>query len=133
VDKKYYFLNTALERLRSEGWQYVGLTGRYSGKLLTEKDAPTHKNQFVFFTHTIEKLKLKQVEEEYYKMAEKVADTTTSSEQIRGTHDLYPPSPDQAIIQMTSDIPEPVKKTVNSIIKSYKPVEQDHEHSQSIK
>jgi hypothetical protein len=130
VDKKYYFLNTALERLRSEGWQYVGLTGRYSGKLLTEKDVPTHKNQFIFFTHAIEKLKLKQVEEEYYKMAEKVSDETV---QTRGTHDLYPLSPDQAIIQMTSDIPEPVKNTVNSIIKSYKPVEQEHEHTQSIK
>ena len=33
IDKKYYFLNTTLERLRSEGWQYFSLTGRYSGHL----------------------------------------------------------------------------------------------------
>ena len=30
IDKKYYFLNTTLERLRSEGWQYFSLTGRYA-------------------------------------------------------------------------------------------------------
>lgn len=120
VDKKYYFLNTALERLRSEGWQYVGLTGRYSGHLLSEKEAPTHKNQFVFFTHAVEKLKLKQVEEEYYKMEEKSSDPAHNSEQTRSAHDLYPPSPDQAIIEMAAHVPEPIKDTVNSIIKSHK-------------
>ena len=59
IDKKYYFLNTTLERLRTEGWQYMGLTGRYSGHLL-DGIAPTHQNQFVFFTHQIEKIKMKQ-------------------------------------------------------------------------
>ena len=55
IDKKYYFLNTTLERLRSEGWQYFGLTGRYSGHLIGNQ-VPTHQNQFVFFIHYIEKL-----------------------------------------------------------------------------
>ena len=56
IDKKYYFLNTTLERLRSEGWQYFGLTGRYSGHLIGNQ-IPTHQNQFVFFIHYIEKIK----------------------------------------------------------------------------
>ena len=65
VNKKYYFLNTALERLRSEGWQYFSLTGRYS--YYNNRQVTTHFNQFVYFCHYIEKLKMKQVEEEYYK------------------------------------------------------------------
>jgi hypothetical protein len=114
IDKKYYSLHTSLERLRSEGWQYFGLTGRYSGHLL-ENETPTHKNQFVYFTHYVEKLKLKQVEEEYYKVDDKTQDVAQSAK-----NDLYPPSPDQAIASMSSMVPDPVKDAVNSIIKSHK-------------
>ena len=67
VDMKYYFLHTTLERLRSEGWQYLELTGRYAGALTQTGDTPSHRNQFKYFCHYIEKIKLKQVEEEYYK------------------------------------------------------------------
>lgn len=67
IEKKYYFLHTTLEQLRSEGWQYIMLTGRYSG-FYTQPDPATHKNQYVFFCHTIEKIKMKQVTEEYFKI-----------------------------------------------------------------
>lgn len=67
VDMKYYFLHTTLERLRSEGWQYLELTGRYAGALTQNGETPSHRNQFKYFCHYIEKIKLKQVEEEYYK------------------------------------------------------------------
>jgi hypothetical protein len=70
IDKKYYFLNTILECLRSEGWQYMSLTGRYSGSLIRGKK-PTHDNQFIHFTHYIEKIKMKQIEEEYYRTDDK--------------------------------------------------------------
>jgi hypothetical protein len=110
IDKKYYFLNTTLERLRTEGWQYMGLTGRYSGHLL-DGIAPTHQNQFVFFTHQIEKIKMKQVEEEYYKSDDKLTQTP-HAKVIANTNELYPI---QSIIQ---EIPEPVKEAVTSLIKS---------------
>jgi hypothetical protein len=123
IDKKYYFLNTTLERLRSEGWQYFGLTGRYSGHLIGNQ-IPTHQNQFVFFIHYIEKIKMKQVEEEYYKSDEKTAQVPP------GTHistqgsplELYARSPERPISAM-GQIPEPVKNAVNSIIKSQKTME----------
>ena len=67
VDKKYFFLHTTRERLRSEGWQYIQLTGRYAGGLLQYRVAPTHKNQLVFFCHNVEKIRMRQIEEEYYK------------------------------------------------------------------
>jgi hypothetical protein len=118
VDKKYYFLNTTLERLRSEGWQYFSLTGRYSGQLVKHK-IPSHANQFIYFTHYIEKIKMKQVEEEYFKAEEKTAQTPTqSTQQLSTNQELYPPSPDQPLSSMTSTIPDPVKQAVNSLIQS---------------
>lgn len=68
LDKRYYFINTSLELLKSEGWQYIGLSGRYN-----PKDAiipPTHENQFLVFFHMAEKIKMRQVEEEYWKFTD---------------------------------------------------------------
>jgi hypothetical protein len=122
VDKKHYFLNTTLERLRSEGWQYFSLTGRYSGHLIGHQK-PTHANQFIYFTHYVEKIKLKQVEEEYYKAEEKPPTTPNSNHSNNNANnsELYPPSPDQPI--NSTEVPEPVKDAVNSLIKSQSTIE----------
>ena len=120
VDKKYYFLNTTLERLRSEGWQYFSLTGRYSGHLV-KHGPPSHANQFVFFTHYTEKIKMKQVEEEYYKADEKTAQVAPTGGHIitqASSQDLYPPSPDQPLSSMSSNVPDPVKEALKSLIRS---------------
>jgi hypothetical protein len=112
-----------MERLRTEGWQYMGLTGRYSGHL-TQNQIPTHQNQFVYFTHQIEKIKMKQVEEEYYKSDEKTQTPhgpqgTNSSNPALNSHDLYPPSPDKPITSMANQVPEPVKEAVQSLIRAH--------------
>lgn len=97
VDKKYYFLHTTLEQLRSEAWQYIHLSGKY-GQII-DNVLPDHKNQFVLFTHSLEKIKLKQVEEEYYKMAEQTqaeaaAAATGAAKKPGGTlAGLYSPTP----------------------------------------
>ena len=111
IDKKYYFLNTIMERLRSEGWQYLGLSGRYSGKL--QNIVPTHSNQFLYFTHQIEKIKMKQVEEEFYKTTD-----PESKEPTGKPNELYPPSLTQSITSLASAVPEPVRDAIQSIIKS---------------
>jgi hypothetical protein len=68
LDKKYFFINTTLEMMLSEGWQYAGLSGRYSGK---DSEIPaTHENQFLVFFHMAEKIKMRQVEEEYWKFTD---------------------------------------------------------------
>lgn len=69
VDKKYYFLHTIHEHLQSELWQYIYLSGKYGGHY-TKGTQTTHANQYVFVCHNLEKIKLKQVEEEYYKLLE---------------------------------------------------------------
>jgi hypothetical protein len=113
IDRKYYFLNAFLERLRSEGWQYFSLTGRYSGHLI-DHQTPTHKNQFVFFTHQVEKFKMRQVEEEYFKAEEKNTQSPVANTN-RIQHELYPPSPDQPL-NLMSHIPDPIEKAVNVLV-----------------
>jgi len=68
LDKKYFFINTTLELLKSEGWQYIGLSGRYSQK--ESSIIVTHENQFLVFFHMAEKIKMRQVEEEYWKFTD---------------------------------------------------------------
>jgi hypothetical protein len=89
-EKKYYFLHTTMEQLTSEGWQYVELSGRYSG-FCTPNDLPTHENQFVYFCAAIEKIKMRQVEEEYWKINEGSQD----AQKLAGTKKdaLIPPTP----------------------------------------
>lgn len=126
VDKKYYFLNTTLERLRSEGWQYFSLTGRYDGRLL-HNEKPNHVNQFVHFTHYVEKIKMKQVEEEYYKADEKIGQAPTAqngqANQNTNGQELFPPSIDQPISSMKGSEPKEVEEAVSSIIKSQTTIE----------
>jgi len=86
VDKKYYFLHTTRERLRSEGWQFIQLTGRYAGGLLQYRVAPTHKNQLVFFCHNVEKIRMRQIEEEYYKNEETNQTTSIQARNIQNAN-----------------------------------------------
>lgn len=69
IDKKYYFLYCVLEMLHSETWQYLALSGRYSDGCHGCPLA-THQNQYVYFFHALERIKVKQVEEEYYKLTD---------------------------------------------------------------
>lgn len=90
IDKRYFFLHTTYEQLQSEGWQYLQLTGRYSGVLNKVKKTPTHANQFVYFCYFIEKLKMNQVQEEYFKMSE-VSKTSTDSDNKVSEHTTIEP------------------------------------------
>lgn len=69
VDKKYYFLYCVLEMFHTETWQYLALSGRYSDGCHGYSLA-THQNQYVYFFHALERIKVKQVEEEYYKLTD---------------------------------------------------------------
>jgi hypothetical protein len=113
IDKKYYLLHTNLEHLRSEGWQFLGLSGRYSG-FYTPNQAPSHSNQFLFFCHTVEKIKMKQVEEEYFKISESTSTPSkaqaTETEKVQIVSDgLVPPTPlNHVLKQLLTNIGHPV-------------------------
>lgn len=119
IDKKYYFLHTTYEHLRSEGWQYLELSGKYSG-FYTPTEKPTHENQFIFFCHSVEKIKMKQIEEEYYKLTEAhtpattvstgaaTVTTTTETEAApkeKNLDSLIPPTPLKPILDTIQSLP----------------------------
>ena len=71
VDKKYYFMHTLIEQLCSEGWQFMTLTGRYGIYRRTDMCGNyVHDPAFGLFCHMVEKIKMHQVEEEYFKLTD---------------------------------------------------------------
>jgi hypothetical protein len=135
IDKKYYFLHTTYEHLRSEGWQYLELSGKYSG-FYTPEEKSTHDNQFIFFCHSVEKIKMKQIEEEYYKLTEShttaapsvttVVQNTCNSEaeavpKEKNLDSLIPPTPLKPILDTLQSLPAELirellqKKSLTSI------------------
>jgi hypothetical protein len=82
VDKKYYFIHTLLEQLRSEGWQFLTMTGRYGiYRVIDASGNIDHDKGFPLFCYMVEKIKMHQVEEEYYKLT----DDYTKQERSGGT------------------------------------------------
>lgn len=123
VDKQYYYLHTVREQLISDGWQYIELTGKYSG-FYTPKVIPTHENQFIYFCHSVEKIRMRQIQEEYYKVSESTSGqhvggittgTSTGIEQGRteiiptDKNVLIPPSPLKGDL---TNIPEELRKII---------------------
>jgi hypothetical protein len=88
IDKKYYVLNTVFQHIISEGWLYIELSGKYSG-FKTPGEQPTHQNQFVYFCHSLEKIRMKQVEEEYFKLTQ----IDNHDNQPHALDQLIPPTP----------------------------------------
>lgn len=118
IDKKYYSLNTVLEQLTSEGWQYLELSGRYSGFFGDHIHRPTHKNQFVFFCNSVEKIVMRQVEDEYYKVNEGTNSATAGGGSNGQSHSILPPSPSDIINVQTpappSALPAGRESTLNN-------------------
>jgi hypothetical protein len=101
LDKNYYHLHTVREQLISDGWQYAELTGKYSG-IRTPHHTATHENQFVFFSHSIEKIRMQQVQEEYYKVTDpQAAHGTAANDPNKSTQsaNLLPPTPQQGELE----------------------------------
>jgi len=120
VDKKYYSLHTTLERLRSEGWQYLELTGRYSGVLTHHVVPPTHDNQYRFFCHYVEKIKLKQIEDEYYKYDDTNSGVahTPYTQVPKQNSVLYPPSLSKDIDTLAKNVPQTVTEVMQGLLKN---------------
>ena len=68
LDKRFFMLHATAERLRTETWQYIALAGRYSGH--HGHGRPTHASQYVYYCSQIEKIHMKQVDEEFIKNAD---------------------------------------------------------------
>ena len=58
LDKNYFSYSMVVEQLKTEGWQYFGLSGKY-------EDYPDHQSAYKSFSKSIESIKRKQVEQEF--------------------------------------------------------------------
>jgi len=112
-DKRYYYLHTVLEQMISEGWQYIELTGKYS-IVHPPHTSSTHENQFVYFCHSVEKIRMRQVEEEYYKIAESQNQESQGKPQMKAIA-LIPPTPQQGELSaLPTEIVDAVKKQLSN-------------------
>ena len=97
LENKFLNLHTTMENIRTETWQYLELAGRYSGHH-GSNHLPTHKNQYVFYCSKIEKIRMKQIGEEYVRHSDAEQHHSPHGQ----GHPLVPlgvPSPaDQALI-----------------------------------
>jgi len=69
LDKHYFMLHATVEKIRSETWQYIQLSGRYSGHH-GHPHRPSHSNQFVYYCTRLEKINMHRAEAEYITMGE---------------------------------------------------------------
>ena len=58
LDKNYFSYSMVVEQLKTEGWQYFGLSGKY-------EDYPNHQSAYKTFSKSIESIKRKQVDQEF--------------------------------------------------------------------
>lgn len=68
LDKRFFMLHGIAEKIRSETWQYLSLSGRYSGHFGGYK--PTHRNQYVYYMTYLERLRMRHVDDEFTRQAE---------------------------------------------------------------
>lgn len=117
VEKKYYYLHTTMELLYSEGWQYLSLTGKYSagGSLLKPGEQHNHKTLFPAFCHYVEKIKLRQVEEEYYKAETQTAGHATHPTSTTG---VVPSRTGGATNADTMNLLTPLEKNLSELAAS---------------
>ncbi len=87
IDKKYYYLHTVRGVLESEAYQFLSLAGRY-GKTKDGTTTNSYAYQFPYFCIAMEKIRMKQIEEEYFK-----ADNTEKNKDLTQTKsEIVPPS-----------------------------------------
>ena len=58
LDKNYFSYSMVVEQLKTEGWQYFGLSGKY-------EDYPNHQSAYKTFSKSIESIKRKQIDQEF--------------------------------------------------------------------
>jgi len=130
IDKRFFSLHATMERLRSETWQYLQLSGRYSGILGSSHHKPTHRNQYVYFCTQIERIRMKHIDDEFVKQAEMEESNVKVQHRpaIEDKRDIDVPTPaDQITLIMTpTDAPHTSNEKSESI-------EGGHDHEENKK
>jgi hypothetical protein len=124
LDKRFFMLQAVAEKLRSETWQYLALSGRYSGHFGGVR--PSHKNQYVYYCYNMEKVRMNHIDEEFVKAAEiadynKTKDPKQSAEGAQNTGNgnvPTPPNPADLASPASSTNSRPRRRESNSTVGS---------------
>lgn len=93
LETKFFLLHTTMEQIRSETWQFLELSGRYSGH--HGNITPSHRNQYMYYCSRIEKIRMRHIGVEYSKHGEQSESQQGQPNQNSAT--VVPSPPDQAI------------------------------------
>jgi hypothetical protein len=123
LDKRFFMLQAVAEKLRSETWQYLALSGRYSGHFGGIR--PSHKNQYVYYCYNMERVRMNHIDEEFVKAAE-IADHKTKDPKQDGAvqpssngNVPTPPNPaDLASPSSTTSRQQPTRRESESTVGS---------------
>lgn len=74
LDRKYYLFHASFEQLKTEGWQYVALTGAYK----PTHAIADHDAHFAAFAQAVERLRMRETEEVYLKLQDSGSRTATA-------------------------------------------------------
>jgi hypothetical protein len=109
LDKNYFSYSMVVEQLKTEGWQFFGLSGKYD-------DYPSHQEAYKTFSKSVESIKRKQVEQEF---SNGKGDTKKKKFDFQGEMKKF----SQEQISLVS---EPIKNTLtNQIIKQTDQIKED--------
>lgn len=118
VDKKYFTLQVMLEKLKSEGYQFFALSGRYTDKnSRIPQITPKYDSQIILFSYQIERIIQKQIENEFSK---EVEDDTNKKKDDQKNHIYSLHSPDE--MKNDSQISESKPPSYNSVTKQEKDI-----------
>jgi hypothetical protein len=110
MDKKYYLFHAIYEQLRTEGWQFIALTGQYTLPA-DQRPAEGHEYFFQTFAKTVERIYIRQMEEEYIRLQETPAAPATKSARgaIPSLVDIQrTPNRDDTILQIAAAIKDQI-------------------------
>ena len=108
IDKKHFVMNTTFQHLLSECWQFIELSGRYS--VSHDGNQNNHDQQFLAFCHMLEKIRMKQVQDEYFKVPEQDQKAPATNELMP----FSPPSGNFSKAKVNGDAPLPATSSGSS-------------------
>ena len=122
VEKRYYMIRAVAERIRTETWQFLSLSGRYSGHY-GGGFRPTHSNQYIYYSSRIEKVRMRHIDDEYVRPSTDSDDkkiipaAPTSGEPSKvqtATQDVPTPA-DQSTLHIQPKTPSDRKYSLSSV------------------
>lgn len=117
LDKNYLGYSLVVEQLKTEGWQYFQLSGKY-------ENAKTHEQSFKQFCKSIESIKRKQIEQEYngkgedkkkkFDFEEELKDTLPKQLQSETRQIKAPPDPISTLLDVDDSVTD-LKQSLKGI------------------